>query len=497
MALILAVAATSAPTPVVARAPCPAPSPAAIALGVSPGVSPGGDASKAVKAFKDSWRDGPGPVTLARLQELSGHDDPRSVEVLLDVFAKGHAALQPTAREVLGSFHAAKSLSRLETKAIHHRSPAVRRQVLLMLGESRPGDRDWRGVIEAALDDDDSRVRAAAVRSAGRVRADGRLDRVLALAGDADAVVRAEVAGCLVRLVGARSLPVLDALSSDARWRVRLAALEGYRDLKSRVGVERLVGRLEAETGRLREDALLALQRLTGRNLGADPADWRGFLADAPDDFLALADTVALKPARYAGGITYHDVASASRRFVCATDLSNSMGSRGARVDGYAGEDARLSIAITELARLLASLDTSHRFNLITFSNNARAWRRAPVAADTKGLQAAKAEIRDYRPNGGTNVHAALELAFAMADASARDAREADHDIDTLFLLTDGAPTVGELTDTRLLLESVRERNRDLRLRIHCISLAGSLADPTLLRALATETGGHYVEKVR
>ena len=42
---------------------------------------------------------------------------------------------------------------------------------------------------------------------------------------------------------------------------------------------------------------------------------------------------------------------------------------------------------------------------------------------------------------------------------------------DTIFLLTDGVPSEGRLQDPNFLLEYIGERNRDLQLRIHCISL--------------------------
>jgi hypothetical protein len=71
------------------------------------------------------------------------------------------------------------------------------------------------------------------------------------------------------------------------------------------------------------------------------------------------------------------------------------------------------------------------------------------------------------------------------------DATHIAADVDTLFLLTDGAPSEGLIRDTDLLLQYVAERNRTLRLRIHCISLValGEAEAERFLKKLATLGG--------
>jgi hypothetical protein len=377
----------------------------------------------------------------------------------------------------------------------------VRTQVLLALADGRPGGLDWLAHLEEALDDPVPPVRAAALNALGRARADVPVDRVLALVGDEHEIVRMEVPACLLRLVGHRSLTVLDAMARDPRWRVRLAAIRALADLKTRAGVERLVEALGDERGRLREDVLALLQRLTGRPLGPDVDAWRAFLAEAPDDFLARADEAALTLPRYAGGITYHDVPSASRRFVLVTDLSTSMETRERRAASgereYAVVMTRLEIAIGELARLMASLDESHHFDLVTFRHDARAWRGRLEPAGAREIKSAVKEIRGYRAHGSTNVYDALVTVFDMAQTALDATGPRPEDLDTVFLLTDGAPTAGELTAPELLLEYVRERNRTLKLRVHCIALSADPLNRAFLQELAAATGGAYVERVR
>jgi hypothetical protein len=59
----------------------------------------------------------------------------------------------------------------------------------------------------------------------------------------------------------------------------------------------------------------------------------------------------------------------------------------------------------------------------------------------------------------GTNSHEGLRKAFE------------DPDVDTVFFLSDGHPTVGAVVDPERILADVREWNRWRRVRIHAIAL--------------------------
>ena len=93
------------------------------------------------------------------------------------------------------------------------------------------------------------------------------------------------------------------------------------------------------------------------------------------------------------------------------------------------------------------------------FSDNARAWRGELVAAKPANVKKAVQFVRTQFNMNGTNTHAALMAAFDQARA------------DTIFLLSDGHPSVGSVTDPEKILLDVRRRNRTRRLRIHGIAL--------------------------
>jgi HEAT repeat protein len=456
-------------------------------------------AREAARTFEQIYKAGVTPATVAALEALALHDSPISVDAVLRLFARREYALWRTARQVLAGFTSPQSHAYIVEKGLGHGDGVVRAQVLEALALSRQPQLDIRAQLRTSLDDSSPWVRAVAIRSIGRLRLADLTGAVLEHVGDPSEIVRAAVPESLVRLAGARSLAVLEDLATDPAWRVRLATIAAFADAKTVTGVEQLVEVLAREQGRLREDALAALQRLTGRPYGSEPELWEKFLATAPADFLARADTTALTPPRYEGGVSYHDIHSASQRFVFITDLSGSMAEQVVATDSYGTPGSRLSIAAGELLRLIATLDDEFAFNLITFADTSHAWKRTLIPANGKNRRAARTAIGNYAANGGTNVHAGLSAAWDMAEKSL-DGHGSDRhdlvDIDTVFLLTDGAPTEGHIQTPRLLVEEARERNRWLQLRIHCVSLTTQLSNIEFLQALADTTLGQYVEKV-
>jgi HEAT repeat protein len=454
-------------------------------------------ARAAVKKVDSAWRDGITPERMLALEQLARFDDPVCVDALVEILERREVAMYPAARRILGGYENEKTQKRILEQGLRHRDPAVRAQVLLALGDGRPAGVDWIGLAEEALDDPTPEVRAAAVRALARARADDRLDRILELTSDKSERVRMEVPAALVRLAGSRAMSALDGMTRDSRWRVRLAVAQALADVKTSSSVERLVGMLGRERGRLREDLVALLERLTGRVYGADAEAWAAYLAEAPDDFLRAGDTVALAgkpPPRYVGGAyTYYSIGTTSQHFVVVTDLSGSMNTP-VRVPGRTGSTSRIELTRTELSRLIESLDPAVWFNLVTFSGKGRLWRTRLSPADDRNKRAALAEVADYRADGATDIHGALDKVFDMAEA-ALDARvSSTEDLDTVFLLSDGAPSAGQVRDTNLLLQYVEERNRTLQLRIHCISLTSEAESRSFMERLAKLGDGHYVE---
>lgn len=460
-----------------------------------PGITDEARARRALDGFHESL--GRGQLhagVLVTLGQLIAHDHPVIVDGLIELLAHGSPALLPTARRVLAAQRSPESLARLDRRGVEHRDARVREQVLLALADGRPQGLDWAALAGRALADPSPPVRAAAVRAVGLARDEQRLGDLVELSADPSPRVRQAVPRALVRLVGARALPVLDRLAEDDSWRVRGAVVEALAELKTRSAVERLVQQLGREQGRLREDVLTALQRLTGKAYGLSLPAWEAFLEQAPADFLSRADAVALERASSSSTVaSYHGLWTLSTRFLFVTDVSTSMDHVDAGRYGTSERVSRLAYTKRELERLLEDLEQDVLVNLMTFSDGVRTWKRGLVAVDARSRRACLREVDDYRTLGGTNVFAALETILDDAEADLDGLHGGEDTPDTVFLLTDGEPSVGALQDGRLLLEYVAERNRVLGLRFQTVSLSRTGAGRDFLVRLARQTGGGFV----
>jgi Mg-chelatase subunit ChlD len=146
--------------------------------------------------------------------------------------------------------------------------------------------------------------------------------------------------------------------------------------------------------------------------------------------------------------------------------------------------ESRFIRARRELIGALEGLGPNCLFNVITFSSDARRWLERiaqikPETIKTAGgyLDQAKAHINKLRAGGGTNLYGAVKLAFM------------DPDIDTIYLLTDGEPTMGEVIDAAAIRLYVQSWNKHRKVVINTLAFGGTFP---ILQWLAADSGGTY-----
>ena len=171
--------------------------------------------------------------------------------------------------------------------------------------------------------------------------------------------------------------------------------------------------------------------------------------------------------------VSYYDIPLVSSRIAFLVDHSGSMGAKVA-TDRKLN---RLDVAKQQLTSVISALPKTHKVNLIPFESDVtRIWR------DIRKLSSGnRRELLEYvgkiKLAGGTNTYGALMLAME------------DPDVDTIYLLTDGVPSSGELTNADDILDAVQRENRVRQVVIHSISIG---LNSTLLKDLAAMTGGEY-----
>jgi HEAT repeat protein len=266
-------------------------------------------------------------------------------------------------------------------------------------------------------------------------------------------------------------LPVFDQALKSREWPARVVAVRQIAKLKTKESVDLLVERIGREEGRVLGDIAEALQRLTGKGFITSAVHWKDWWAVNRETFAFGAEAEA------AGGVgvtTYHGVPVTSHRIIFCLDISGSMESSTGEKTG----ETRLAMAKKELARVLSSLDRAAQVNIVFFDDRVEPWMRQLVQIKPN-LPRALQRIESVKSRGATNVYDTLELCFT------------DSAVDTIYLLSDGEPNMGKFTDTVEILREIRRINRSRQIVIHTVSLGVS----ELMKKLAEENGGRYVEK--
>jgi len=294
-------------------------------------------------------------------------------------------------------------------------------------------------------------------------------------------------------------------LLGDKDWRVRATAVRAVGRAATVDAVTALVKRLGSEDHpRIIDDIADALTRVTGEDLGRQFPVWDGWWkANQSKAVLKWRDSAELgmlKARRATKGRTTSYYGLDVSNFACfLLDISLSMREQyeGETVTTGAGprtevkdksgrkveRKQKIEFARENLMKALSQLSPHVHYNIITFTHEARAWRDC-LQENTDELRAeAFRFLEDQRPSGSTNIYDALLIAFS------------DPQVDTIYLLSDGEPTTGHITDTARMLEEIRRINLFRKVKINTIGFNLKGEAEELMRKLADENYGAFVAK--
>ncbi|MBK8976804.1 MAG: HEAT repeat domain-containing protein [Planctomycetes bacterium] len=288
---------------------------------------------------------------------------------------------------------------------------------------------------------------------------------------------RSLVISLLAELGAAEALSAVWQELDDKSWTVRAAAFDFCRLVRSKESVPKLIARIDEESGRLREDLLDTLQSLTALRF-SDRRRWDEWWKEDGAAFeLVPADAFAKRARPRSEGATttsYYGIPLISDRVVFVVDVSGSMSAP----IGTDQRRTRLDEAKRQLRRVVEGTPEHFRFNVVSFHTTIAAVFDEMLRVSPRNRAEALQRIDALSPMGSTNVHDAMKRAFE------------EEEVDTIYLLSDGAPTAGPITDPDALADEIARWNRARRLRIHCISIG---TDSPMLKRIAAESGGEYV----
>jgi hypothetical protein len=350
---------------------------------------------------------------------------------------------------------------------------------------------------------------------------------LLPLCDDSEPAVRCAALEGLAALKDQTVLPHAIRSLGDDVWQVRSSAILALKRVRHRDSIGPLIARLDAEQGRLTVEIGDALNEVTGMSFGTRLDMWKQFWANASANFQIPSDEQLAKlrakqkeeAAKYKAkekGTTYHGIETPSRRIMFVIDVSGSMENlvveKERFEDGGYPSMLRIDICKTELVRTIEALEDYVDYNVIAYATGVKQWKKDLVKANVINKSSAVDWVRRLEAIGGaskedlaqagltnsaaldqgkTNTFGALSAALGAGGRGTKD-KAYECDIDTIFFLSDGRPTVGLYVDPNDVLREVKELNKLRKVVIHTIAIGEFQKD--FMKTLAEDNGGVFVD---
>lgn len=290
---------------------------------------------------------------------------------------------------------------------------------------------------------------------------------------------------------------------------VREQAALALQHMKEAAAIEPMIKLIALETGQARLRIVGALEILTGKQFGANISAWQGWFAREGADYIAGNKPLGLgRPSqhrKFDQENYYYGIPQHGKGIIYVIDCSGSMivdkdepdwGDPDGLRDPRPAKDAsnsRTEASKRELVRALSGLSSDQTFNIISYNHSAALFKKSMVHATPKNVAAAIEYTRKLPADSSTNIYEAMKLAFTLTGRGSYD-RHYDVAFDTIFLMTDGKPTlqaVGD-DDPMKIVKGVRQWNSLKRVVIHTIAMGDSGIDHKFMRMLANENKGGY-----
>ncbi len=411
----------------------------------------------------------------------------------------GHerAEIRAASVRILGATHPSELAPKLGKLSLDQ-APEVREAVALALRKLEA--KQAFALADRLSRDADVRVRVAALTALGALEGD-KAEKLLAVSAEKDVAwqARVEAVQGLSERSAKRHLDVLLRILKDAKAdrHIRLAALDGVAPLEENAVVDALVAIASDGPDRLEVEIKKTLVALTGQEI-ATAAEWRSWWREKKASFQFPTESARPAAPALATRARFFDLPVESLRPCFVLDISGSMSEPMPVASGTTSSVAaqvfqtKIAIARAELKRCLEALPKEAVFGVILFADRTVPIQDKPVPARPDTIAAALAQVEAYAPSGSTNLYGAF--ANVLHGSAPRDPGAAENvAFDAVYLLTDGLPTSGAITDPDELRARVRDWNRFARVRIHTIGIGDENRD--LLVGLAKDSGGRCVQR--
>lgn len=479
---------------------------------------------EAIQTFREFSRSENPIVRAAAVEDLGAIDTGVMVEFILLACNDVDPRVVEAAGRALGKMKSDESLTAMLAGLDHPNSKARSAAGLGFSRISRPFPAAVPKLVSIVQTGDDDNRRAA-ILSLANMKDASTIDALVIALGDKIPALRVIAAEALGELKATQANAALLAqVETASDWALQKVAIESIAKIRARESIEPLLKLFETREGVLVEAIYKALVAITGEDFSYDAAFWRrwweragpAFVVPTDDELAKKRERIAANESKYKrpGSKTYHSIETLSKKLIFVIDVSSSMNDKitlpdsatKEQIDAF-GSRVKMDIAKNELIALLGSLESDVDFNIITFSGYAKPWQDGLVGASMRTAaikyvsklqpQTPSAGGRSNAPTTGgsgdemkTNTYAALLSAFGFAEDGAADWKKRGK-VDTLFFVTDGLPTTGQIVDVPKMIDAVCEMNRTRGLTIHLVMFDADAA--RRMAGLATRNGGKCV----
>jgi len=150
-------------------------------------------------------------------------------------------------------------------------------------------------------------------------------------------------------------------------------------------------------------------------------------------------------------------------------------------------KSTRLDFVKSEFAKTVTNFDEKIEFDVFCYAERVLAWKPNLQVATQAAIPQAIAFTKQFPANGGTNIYEALRTGWNTPN------------VETIYLLTDGTPSVGAKIHPDAILNDVRTWMSKKPIKVHTIAfLMGTEkwdnkpASRNFMKAIAEATGGTY-----
>jgi len=462
---------------------------------------------EAIAAYREFAKDGNPIVRAAAVEDLGNIDSAVMVLAILKAANDVDPRVAEAAGKALGRMKSAESLAAM-TDGLGHKNSKARRAALLGFARSKTRHAAAVAPILGLIKSSDDLMRQAAARALANQQAEQGVPALIAALDDSVPAIRVIAAQALGELRAKDAAAALIQRINASDWSLQKAAVEALAKVRAKESVDPLLTKFENDEGLVIEAVYKALVAITGQDYKYRTVLWRKWWDRHGKNFKLPTDdqikAAKLKAAKSMEGYAkskrkYHKIETLSRKMIFILDISTSMRDKIVippdATDKQRAEfpdRVRMEIAKREMIEILATLDKNVFFNIITFAGRVKPWRDGLVSGSSRNAAIKFVRrLKTIAPASGnssgeeqkTNTYGALVAAFGLADKKVPDC--------TIFLVTDGLPTTGEIVEIRKVVAAINELNRTRGIVIHVICFDKEAL--RRLKPLAEQSGGQAV----